>query len=87
VPRAPIEVARADRTVSTSTSHDFSKALVLVTLGLAIFLLGVAVTPLRVVPSPSLAWTLSSQMVNISVAGLTLLFLAAIEYVFMRVAL
>jgi hypothetical protein len=87
VPTAPIGVPRPDRIVSTSTSHDFSKTLVLITLGLAILLLGVAVTPPRVVPSTALAWTLSSQMVNISVAGLMLLFLAAIEYLFMRVAL
>jgi hypothetical protein len=86
-PKAPIRVTAADRVVSTPTTHDFSRALVIVTLGLAILLLGVAVTPPRVVPSTALAWMLSSQVVNISFAGLVLLFLAAIEYVFMRVAL
>jgi hypothetical protein len=39
-----------------------------------------------VVPSAALAWVLSSQIVTISFAGLTLLVLAAIEYVVMKVA-
>lgn len=72
--------------LTVSTAKDFSRAPILVTLGLAIFLLGAAVIPPRVVPSAALAWVLSSQIVTISFAGLTLLVLAAIEYVVMKVA-
>jgi hypothetical protein len=72
--------------LTVSTAKDFSRAPILVTLALAIFLLGAAVIPPRVVPSAALAWVLSSQIVTISFAGLTLLVLAAIEYVVMKVA-
>ena len=87
-PRAqpPSPITRAARVLTVSTAKDFSRAPILVTLGLAIFLLGAAVIPPRVVPSAALAWVLSSQIVTISFAGLTLLVLAAIEYVVMKVA-
>jgi hypothetical protein len=87
-PRAqlPILIPHAAPVITVPSASDFSRAPILVTLALAIFLLGAAVIPPRVVPSAGLAWVLSSQVGTISFAGLTLLLLAAIEYVVMKVA-
>jgi hypothetical protein len=82
----PILIPHAAPVLAVPSASDFSRAPILVTLALAIFLLGAAVIPPRVVPSAGLAWVLSSQVGTISFAGLTLLLLAAIEYVVMKVA-
>jgi outer membrane biosynthesis protein TonB len=82
----PIPIPHPETVLSVQTASDFSRAPIFVTLALAILLLGAAVFPARAVPSAGLAWVLSSQVVTISFAGLTLLLLAGIEYVVMKVA-
>jgi len=81
----PILIPHAAPVLAVPAASEFSRAPILVTLALAILLLGAAVIPPRVVPSAGLAWILSSQVVTVSFAGLTLLLLAAIEHGVMKV--
>jgi hypothetical protein len=61
-----------------------SQALVIATLLLAILLFGLAATPPRLLPSPTLAWRLSAHVTSIGFAGVVLLFLALLEFVLLR---
>jgi hypothetical protein len=73
--------------VTTAAHRGPQKALVVVTLLLAILLFAVAATPARAIRSPRLAWTVGSHAAAINFAALLLLGLAAIEYVVVRLAL
>jgi hypothetical protein len=70
--------------VQTSSGGSSPRTLVVVTLLLAILLFAVAATPVRVVPSPPLAWALASNAGAINLAALLLLCLAVIEYAVLR---
>jgi hypothetical protein len=84
----PVTAAPLPRIASPSAQGSGSpRALVIVTLLLAILLFGVAATPPRLVPSPTLAWRLSAHVVTIGFAGLILLFVAVLEFVLLHVAL